>query len=215
MRVFFWNINGVSREEARCKLHELVKEFKPDIFCLAEPKVSCSNIFIRRLKLNGYDTNVIHNSSDYSISNLWVFTSTELDISVVVNMSRQTISISVDGVCITFVHASYLQVTRRRLWEQLNMDNVDIPWLLIGDFNCILRLEEKKGGREPHTCAINEFGDWMEDNLLFEADALGNKFTWSNCQSGSRRIISKLDRAVINATWLAKYENWRCKALPR
>ncbi|XP_026378631.1 uncharacterized protein LOC113273078 [Papaver somniferum] len=69
----------------------------------------------------------------------------------------------------------------------------------MGDFNCILRLDEKKGGLEPRTSAINDFSDWINDNNLFEADFLGTKFTWTNGQSGSHRIISKLDRAVINA----------------
>ncbi|XP_026416464.1 uncharacterized protein LOC113311889 [Papaver somniferum] len=79
----------------------------------------------------------------------------------------------------------------------------------MGDFNCILRLDEEKGGLEPRTSTINEFSDWMNDNNLFEADFLGTKFTWTNGQSGSHRIISMLDRAVINAAWLAKFDNWR------
>ncbi|XP_026433434.1 uncharacterized protein LOC113330842 [Papaver somniferum] len=133
MRVLFWNINGVAREAARDKLKELIKEFKPDIFCIAEPKVYCSDKFVQ-----GH-----------------------------------------------------------------------------GDFNCVLRNEEKRGGREPRTSVINEFADWMDDNDLFEADSLGSKFTWANGQSGVRRILCKLDRALINEAWLNNFENWRCKALPR
>ncbi|XP_026459751.1 uncharacterized protein LOC113360457 [Papaver somniferum] len=119
-----------------------------------------------------------------------------------------------NGVHISFVHASYLQVTRR-LWQQLETVNDNIPWLVIGDCNCILRNEEKKGGLETRTSVINEFSDWMEHNNLFEVDALGCNFTWTNGQSGHRRIISKLDRAIINPAWLSKFENWRCKDLPR
>ncbi|XP_026435776.1 uncharacterized protein LOC113333558 [Papaver somniferum] len=85
----------------------------------------------------------------------------------------------------------------------------------MGDVNCILRLDEKKGGLEPRTSTINEFSDWLDDNNLFEADSLGTKFTWTNRQSSTNRIISKLDCAVTNAAWLAKFENWRCKAHPR
>ncbi|XP_026399125.1 uncharacterized protein LOC113294975 [Papaver somniferum] len=55
----------------------------------------------------------------------------------------------------------------------------------------------------------------MDDNDLFEADSLGSKYTWANGQSGVRRILCKLDRAIINEAWLNKFENWRCKALPR
>ncbi|XP_026448006.1 uncharacterized protein LOC113348446 [Papaver somniferum] len=181
MRVLFWNINGVAREAAHCKLKELIREFKPDVFCLAEPKV-CYLDSIRPS---------------------------------ILNRSKHAIYIEVDGVHISFVHASYVQVIRRSLWQQLNLQDESIPWLVMGDFNCILRLDEKNGGLEPRTSAINEFSDWLDDNNLFEADSLGSKFTWTNSQSGTNRIISKLDRVVINAACLAKFENWRCKALSR
>ncbi|XP_026459765.1 uncharacterized protein LOC113360473 [Papaver somniferum] len=102
-----------------------------------------------------------------------------------------------------------------RLWQQLCLQDLTVPWLIIGDFNCVLRGDEKKGGKEPHTSCINEFSDWMDDNNLFEADSLGCKLTWTNGQSGTRRILSKLDRAIINEAWLNKFANWRRKALPR
>ncbi|XP_026455672.1 uncharacterized protein LOC113356677 [Papaver somniferum] len=141
MRVLFWNINGVARDVAQDKLKELIREFKPDIFGIAEPKVPCS-------------------------------------------AGKQAITVEVDGVHVSFVHASYIQVTRRSLWQQLVSSGDGIPWLVIGYFNCILRLDEKKGGLEPRTSAINEFSDWLDDNNLFEANALGSKFTWTNKQSG-------------------------------
>ncbi|XP_026399709.1 uncharacterized protein LOC113295593 [Papaver somniferum] len=85
----------------------------------------------------------------------------------------------------------------------------------MGDFNCILRHNEKKGGLVTRTSVINDFSDWMDDNNLFEADALGRKYTCTNSQSSTHRIISKLDRAIINGAWLARFENCRCKAHPR
>ncbi|XP_026378425.1 uncharacterized protein LOC113272845 [Papaver somniferum] len=62
---------------------------------------------------------------------------------------------------------------------------------------------------------MNEFRSWISDNGLVEADAIGKKYTWSNCRSGAQRIVSKHDRAVVNDSWCYKYANWRCKALPR
>ncbi|XP_026399735.1 uncharacterized protein LOC113295618 [Papaver somniferum] len=203
IRVLFWNINGVARDAAQCKLKELFREFKPDVFCLAEPKVHCSVSFGNRLQLEGFSSHFIHNATANSISNLWVCYSDSIRPSIL-NRSKHAISIEVDGVRVSFVHASYVQVTRRRLWHQINLQDDSIPWLVMGDFNCFLRLDEKKGGLEPRTSAINEFSDWLDDNNLFEDDSLSTKFTWTNSQSGTNGIISKLDRAVINAAWLAK-----------
>ncbi|XP_026420111.1 uncharacterized protein LOC113316100 [Papaver somniferum] len=214
MRVLFWNINGVARDAAQCKLRELIREFKPDIFCLVEPKVHFSVDFGDRLQLEGFYPHIIHNATASSIANMWIRYLNGI-VPSVINRRKQAITVEVDGVHISFVHASYVQVTRRRLWKQLNSLDTSISWLVMGDFNCVLRLDEKKGGLEPRTSAINKFSDWMNDNNLFEADFLGTKFTWTNGQSGSHIIISKLDRAVINAAWLVKFENWQCKALPR
>ncbi|XP_026433629.1 uncharacterized protein LOC113331059 [Papaver somniferum] len=212
MRVLFWNINGVARDAAQDKLKELIREFKPERFCLAEPKVHCSVAFGNILQREGFSPHVIHNASSSSIANVWVCYSNTISPSIV-NVNKQAITLEVDRVHVSFVHASYIQVTRRRLWQQLSIHDDSTFCLVIGDFNCILRLDDKRGGLEPRTSAINEFSDWLDDNSLFEADALGTKFTWTNRQSGTDRIISKLDRDVINAAWLAKFENWR--SLPK
>ncbi|XP_026433422.1 uncharacterized protein LOC113330830 [Papaver somniferum] len=208
MRVIFWNINGVARTAAHSKLRELIRDFHPEVFGLAEPKVACSANFGRRLISEGYSSFIINNSANSGISNLWVCYKDGLHVSVV-NSSKQAITIAFDGVYISFFHASYIQTTMRRLWQQLVMQDSITPWLVIGDFNCILRLNEKKGGLEIRSSVIGDFSDWMDDNNLFESDSLGSKFTWCNRQSGTSRIISMLDRAIINAAWLAKFENWR------
>ncbi|XP_026420055.1 uncharacterized protein LOC113316036 [Papaver somniferum] len=66
---------------------------------------------------------------------------------VVMNSSRQAITIETEGVLISFVHASCFRVTRRSLWQQLCSVDINTPWLVMGDFNCVLRNEEKRGGR--------------------------------------------------------------------
>ncbi|XP_026399736.1 uncharacterized protein LOC113295619 [Papaver somniferum] len=215
MRVLFWNINGIVRDEVQFKLKELVKSFKPDIIGIAKPRVVVSSRSMRHFKIDGFNSSIIHNSTESSIGNLWVMWSLNYSEPVVLNMSRQAITIDVDGVYISMVDASSIQTTRRNFWRQLDMGAQQVQWLVIGDFNCILRNGEKKGGATPRTEVINEFSDWLDDNSLFEADALGSKFTWSNKQSGARRIICKLDRAVINDFWFNRFENWRCKSLPR
>ncbi|XP_026442694.1 uncharacterized protein LOC113342340 [Papaver somniferum] len=66
MRVLYWNINGIARDAAKNKLRELILDFKPDIFCLAEPKVHCTLRFLHKLYVAGYKKEVIHNAVDSS-----------------------------------------------------------------------------------------------------------------------------------------------------
>ncbi|XP_026435983.1 uncharacterized protein LOC113333792 [Papaver somniferum] len=147
--------------------------------------------------------------------NIWVLWKNSLARSGILSSSKQAITLDFDGVWITAVHASWDPVTRRLLWKQLRLGFISIPWLVLGDFNCVLRLDEKKGGRPTLSTYMNEFQSWIYDNGLVEADSIGKKYTWSNCQSGDRHIVSRNDRAIVNDAWSYKYENWRCKAFPR
>ncbi|XP_026442693.1 uncharacterized protein LOC113342339 [Papaver somniferum] len=174
MHVLYWNINGVAKVEAGQKLRELVHDLKPEILCVAEPKIKFSDKVICKLNLTGFMRKVVHYSSMHNIGNLWILWSANIEEPEVVNMTRQAITVRTEGVLISFVHASYIQVFRRRLWSQLSAVDTTTPWLIMGDFNCVLRQDEKKGGRE---------------------------FTLTNGQSGVGRILSKLDRAIINEPW--------------
>ncbi|XP_026451799.1 uncharacterized protein LOC113352157 [Papaver somniferum] len=119
----------------------------------------------------------------------------------VFSSSKQAITLNFAGDFVTAVHASFDLVARRRLWRQLGLGFISIPWLVLGDFNCVLRLDEKNGGRTIKEIYMNEFGSWISDNGLVEADVIGEKYTWSNCRSGFQLIVSKHDRAIVNEAW--------------
>ncbi|XP_026443572.1 uncharacterized protein LOC113343651 [Papaver somniferum] len=215
MRVFYWNAQGLAKDGERAKLKELYHLHKPDVICIAEPKVFCTTRFVRSLRLDDFSDDVITNEVVGEKGNIWVLWRNYLARPGILSSSKQAITLNFDGDWITAVHASCDPAARRNLWQQLGLGFVSVPWLVLGDFNCILRLDEKKGGRSILSIYMNEFRSWISDNGLVEADSIGKKYTWSNCQSGDRRIVSRNDRAVVNDAWNYKYENWRCKSLPR
>ncbi|XP_026398539.1 uncharacterized protein LOC113294364 [Papaver somniferum] len=215
MRVFFWNAQGLAKDGAKAKLKELQNLHKPDIICIAEAQVFCTARFVRSLRLVDFSEDVVTSESGDDKDNIWVMWKTSLTRPVILSSSKQVITIEVEGNIITAVHASYNPVTRKMMWRQLDLGSTSLPWLVLGDFNCVLRMEEKKGGIPIKEVYMNEFTSWISDNSLVEVDSLGKKYTWSNRQKGSRRIVSKHDRAVVNDAWFFKYDNWRCKALPR
>lgn len=49
---------------------------------------------------------------------------------------------------LTAVYASPSEVGRKNLWEALQniADNMNEPWLIVGDFNEVASITEKKGG---------------------------------------------------------------------
>lgn len=49
---------------------------------------------------------------------------------------------------LTIVYASINYVTRNKLWNAFDhLCFGDVPWLLIGDFNCIILSDDKRGGK--------------------------------------------------------------------
>ncbi|XP_026397132.1 uncharacterized protein LOC113291860 [Papaver somniferum] len=55
---------------------------------------------------------------------------------------------------------------------RLGLGSISLPWLGLGDFNCVLRLEEKKGGIPTKEIYISEFQNWISDNGLVEDDSI-------------------------------------------
>ncbi|KAL2894472.1 LINE-1 reverse transcriptase-like protein [Bienertia sinuspersici] len=92
---------------------------------------------------------------------------------------------------------------RKTLWEQLRQIKKDIrgPWIITGDFNCRLTVQDRV--RSPiHFSEMEDFIQCMADCELTDLHYTGCKFTWSNNQQGEDRVMSKIDRCLINAEWL-------------
>jgi hypothetical protein len=77
---------------------------------------------------------------------------------------------------------------------------VDLPWVMLGDFNEILSNQEKEGGNlRPQRC-MQQFRDALVDSELSDMGFMGEKFTWRR-----GRIREQLDRAVANQRWRDKF----------
>lgn len=90
-----------------------------------------------------------------------------------------------------------------------------LSWIIVGDFNCVLLGEEKKGGLPPLCIECEEFFNWMSACELFEPPQSGLKFSWSNNRNGAARIMAKLDGMLVNRRWAEDFEGWSYRILPR
>ncbi|KAL0295057.1 UNVERIFIED_CONTAM: hypothetical protein Sradi_6855500 [Sesamum radiatum] len=55
--------------------------------------------------------------------------------------------------------------------------------------------------------AMIEFRECLMDAALIHLPFTGCPFTWHNCSSGSRSLWRRLDRVLVNDTWLARWPN--------
>ncbi|XP_062021007.1 uncharacterized protein LOC133737483 [Rosa rugosa] len=78
----------------------------------------------------------------------------------------------------------------------------NLPWLIFGDFNEILRDEEKSEGRLRPLCQIQRFSSVVADCALKEVEFRGPLFTWSN-----GTVSERLDRGFLNPEGASLFPN--------
>ncbi|KAL5647183.1 hypothetical protein ACJX0J_041538, partial [Zea mays] len=71
-------------------------------------------------------------------------------------------------------------------------------WLVLGDFNLILR-EEEKNNNNLDRAMMGRFRRWANDLALNEIPLVGRKYTWSNGHSNPTLV--KLDRVFCTTDW--------------
>ncbi|XP_042467500.1 uncharacterized protein LOC122050678 [Zingiber officinale] len=100
---------------------------------------------------------------------------------------------------VTFVYGQLSIPSRRHMWESLHQiaTTMDLPWLIMGDFNSPLSSSDKCGGMDVTSYASADFLEFVIMAGMEDLHATGCKFTWTN-----GREVCKLDRAMVNKTWL-------------
>ncbi|KAL5848629.1 hypothetical protein ACOSQ4_006642 [Xanthoceras sorbifolium] len=83
----------------------------------------------------------------------------------------------------------------------------NLPWLIGGDFNEILRWEEKSGGLFRSHKAISLFRGAVDDCNLVDVGFRRHDFTWSNKQKGDKLIQEWLDKFLCCMRWRATFPN--------
>lgn len=116
-----------------------------------------------------------------------------------------------DFLC-SFVYASPHGSKRRELWRVLTnfSESTTGPWILMGDFNCILDSSERSEGALVSKLGCKWFIDFLFVNVLRDLGAIGAKFTWY------RGGLSQwLDRALCNLELLSFTPNCYVRNLHR
>lgn len=99
----------------------------------------------------------------------------------------------------------YAERTRRKnSWNFLIFLSHQSPlsWVVIGDFNDILRTSDKKGQPLHPNWMINGFRVALSDSGLSDLTMEGHIFTWKKSRGTSRWVEERLDRACATPEWV-------------
>ncbi|XP_019227287.1 PREDICTED: uncharacterized protein LOC109208612 [Nicotiana attenuata] len=99
------------------------------------------------------------------------------------------------------------QVEVKALWQGLRNlnNNITDPWIVLGDFNAVLSVNDRQNGILVHPNEIKDFQECIEDIGLGQLKRTGSLFSWSNKRDAHIRIYSFIDWAFGNSKWFDNY----------
>ncbi|KAF9619289.1 hypothetical protein IFM89_006476 [Coptis chinensis] len=128
---------------------------------IAEPMISPDDFSKAYLQSLGMSSYFFSNNSLNRVPNIWLFWKTTVDTPNLLCCSNQQITVEVDGVLLSIIHAHCSYVNRRQLWMDLHQFSLmNLPWLILGDFNAYLSYSDKQGGHRPSTKSDVRFRDF-------------------------------------------------------
>ncbi|KAF3783490.1 Transposon TX1 uncharacterized protein [Nymphaea thermarum] len=116
----------------------------------------------------------------------------------IVHVGRYSISASLSGfwpnslVLVTAVYGPCIGALRGQLWAELHQVRqvVTSPWLLAGDFNCLL-CPTDSSSPVTYGPSMSAFRSFVEEFSLFDVPSTNGTFTWSNNRNPP--ILRRLD----------------------
>lgn len=173
----------------------LIRKYNPIILILLETKISgeLATAVCRQLMRSHW----IRSEASGFKGGIWVLWN-DLDIQVQPRyLHQQFIHMSVVSAGakhwdLTAIYASPQASSRNLLWSALDQLPLADAWVLLGDFNCVLRGDERSSG----VGVSSQFVDWVEQRRLIDLGFSGPTFTWNYGTSMSTRRAARLDRVV-------------------
>lgn len=218
MSIICWNVRGLNGETRRLDLFNLRNKVNPTIIAFLENKMGDSSIQVFA-NMFGNDWEWIDNNSASSKGRILITWHKSIWNLSIKDKSEQHITVTCNNVgglnfICTFVYAHNWASLRRQLWSYLVQTSKQINnnWMVMGDFNAVLKTNEKRGGSTLRLSQTEEFNKCVVAAGLSEAIHSGLKFTWFSGEV--KKIACRLDRVLINDKILTSIPNLKISVLP-
>ena len=220
LRLLSGNVRGFNNSRKREVCKNLLKDWKCNIVCFRETKVSSIGVaFVWSLWGSPFIDWAVLDAVQTSGGVLLIWDKRvfeKLDI-----IARQfSVSVLLRGVVDDFVWA-YTGVYGPNddgqwaaLWEELSQVRARWPmaWCLVGDFN-IIRYPSERLGRESFSPSMFAFSDFIESNSLVDLPLEGASFSWF--RDSGLPSMSRIDKALVSLDWEEHFENVSQRVFPR
>ncbi|CAN1125409.1 hypothetical protein LINPERPRIM_LOCUS10925, partial [Linum perenne] len=204
MRALIWNIRGFNKNVKFKELLNFISRFNLDLVAILEPRVCLINapdLFSARFP--GWNGDFCY---EKDLGKIWLLWKVGMPVTVLKKTS-QFIHVLVDFVepfLLTVVYAANTCVERRVLFADIVAFGVrGLPWLIGGDFNTFLSVEEASN-QVSNFGGMDDFKDFIEKIEVSEHSVVGPWFTWTNNRV-DEPIARRLDRVLVNLKWQSSF----------
>ncbi|XP_042460353.1 uncharacterized protein LOC122043848 [Zingiber officinale] len=204
MKIGSWNVRGLNSGLKQREVRSLLLKCKLSALCIMEPNLTHQRH--QHLKTHGFQ----QWSSEQRVcinnrSRMLLFWDSQLITLEIKEWKDQYIHTLIQSkvagtfYAVTFIYGQLSVTSRRSMWEDLHRiaTSMELPWLIMGDFNSPLSPMDKCGGMDVTSYATADFLDFVIRAGMEDLHATGCQFTWTN-----GRVVCKLDRAMVNKIWL-------------
>ncbi|XP_074296934.1 uncharacterized protein LOC141627598 [Silene latifolia] len=156
-----------------------------------------------------YITNHVHHEG----GRIWVMWKAQKYTVNIIDMEAQFVHLKVKDLVtdiefyITYVYGFNKIEERIPLWDALVRNTVVEPWIVLGDFNNVMYLDEKIG-LPVKDAEIIPFQNTADLCDLHDIKCIGSFFTWNNKQPSATRVFSRIDRVLENEAWSSKWPDY-------
>jgi hypothetical protein len=212
MEFLFWNIRGMNALYKQVEVINILNSNKYSLVGILENKLSNLSIenFINKIDKKWKFS---HNITEEQRCRIIIFWDSMIWNNIIIHTSEQYITSmlysdsNINLMC-TIVYAFNEEEKRKPLWDYIIdlSKNVNLPWLVAGDFNSILFSGDRLNNGSFNSVGDNNFIECINFSQLVEPAFTGNFFTWRGGISFS--VHSKIDRVFVNSIWLDKFDNF-------
>nr|XP_023893259.1 uncharacterized protein LOC112005243 [Quercus suber] len=209
MSCLVWNCHGLGKPCTMNELASLVRAKDPSIVFITETctdearlkdvkrKIQFENMFIvPRANRGGGLVLFWKESVEISVEG-----SEKNHIDAIINKNKE------HEWCFTRFYGEPDTHRRIESWDLLWILNrkFNIPWLCAGDFNELIRGDEKLGRNRRGHGQMQLFRDAIDVCGFMDLEYSSTKFTWSKHFSNGQSIWERLDRAFCTNEWLQQF----------
>ncbi|XP_021979576.1 uncharacterized protein LOC110875680 [Helianthus annuus] len=209
-----WNVRGLNLPLKKREVRQLVSENRLQVCAVLESHVNVTNLArVCKGVFRSWDWTSNGSCCSRGTRIIVGWNKDMVDL-MVISQSDQVLHVQVhlkseDKILFySFVYAENKYKDRRALWDNLCKHKCfvhDRPWVVLGDFNTALSLDDCLVGPSTIPIGMREFYDCVQHNQLIDVKGHGLRFTWNQKPKNGVGVLKKIDRVMVNIHFLDSY----------